>query len=229
MKIAGYIKNSFVDYPAHISCAVFLGGCNFDCWYCHNRPYIKSAGDIDASVVLEFLQKRKGWLQGVVISGGEPTLNKELPEFIKKIKAMGYPVKLDTNGSRPDVLKSLIDQGLIDYVAMDYKAPLEKYAQLAGVPIDIKVIKKSVDIIMNSGIDYEFRTTFAPTLTKEDIIQIVQELKGAKKFALQQYRHDEMYCKILGRPIKPHTKEYFEKTVEAIKPIFQGEILTKGL
>lgn len=229
MKIAGYIKNSFVDYPAHISCAVFLGGCNFDCWYCHNRPYIKSAGDIDASVVLEFLQKRKGWLQGVVISGGEPTLNKELPEFIKKIKAMGYPVKLDTNGSRPDVLKSLIDQGLIDYVAMDYKAPLEKYAQLAGVPIDIKVIKKSVDIIMNSGIDYEFRTTFAPTLTQEDIIQIVQELKGAKKFALQQYRHDEMYCKILGRPIKPHTKEYFEKTVEAIKPIFQGEILTKGL
>lgn len=229
MKIAGYIKNSFVDYPAHISCAVFLGGCNFDCWYCHNRPYIRSAGDIDSSEVLEFLKKRKGWLQGVVISGGEPTLNKDLPEFIKQIKELGYPVKLDTNGSRPEVLKGLIDQGLIDYVAMDYKAPLEKYALVAGVPVDILAIKRSVEIIMNSGLDYEFRTTLAPTLTKEDIVQIVHELKGAKRYSLQQYRHDEKYCEILGREIKPHSKEYFEEILEEIKKIFPGEVVSKGL
>ncbi|HEY8444227.1 MAG TPA: anaerobic ribonucleoside-triphosphate reductase activating protein [Clostridia bacterium] len=229
MKIAGYIKNSFVDYPAHISCAVFLGGCNFDCWYCHNRPYIRSAGDIDADEALEFLKSRKGWIQGVVITGGEPTLNKELPEFIKKVKDLGYPVKLDTNGSRPDVLKSLIDQGLIDYVAMDYKAPLEKYALVAGVPVDILAIKKSVEIIMNSGIDYEFRTTFAPTLTKEDIVKIVQEIKGAKRYSLQQYRHDEMYCEILGQQIRPHSKEYFLETLEEVKKIFPGEVNAKGL
>jgi pyruvate formate lyase activating enzyme len=229
MKIAGYVKTSFVDYPARVSCAVFLGGCNFDCWYCHNRPYIRSAGDIDSDEVLEFLKKRKGWLQGVVISGGEPTLNKELPGFIKQIKDLGYPVKLDTNGSRPEVLKSLIDRSLIDYVAMDYKAPLEKYAQVAGVPVDILAIKKSVGIIMNSGIDYEFRTTFAPTLTREDIIQIVQEIKGAKRYSLQQYRHDDEYCGILGKQVKPHSKEYFEETLEEIKKNFWGEVLAKGL
>ena len=229
MKIAGYIKNSFIDYPAHISCAVFLGGCNFDCWYCHNRPYIKSTGDIDEGEVLAFLEKRKGQLQGVVISGGEPTLNKELPEFIKKVKALGYPVKIDTNGSRPKVLQSLIDQGLVDYIAMDYKAPLEKYAQTAGVPVDINDIKKSVEIILNSGVDYEFRTTFAPTLTKQDIIQIAQELKGAKKFVLQQYNHDEQYCQILGKKVKPHTKEYFQDTLEAVKQIFQGQATSRGL
>lgn len=229
MKIAGYVKTSFIDYPARISCAVFLGGCNFDCWYCHNRPYIRSAGDIDESEVLEFLQKRKGWLQGVVISGGEPALNKELPDFIKKVKAMGYPVKLDTNGSRPDSLKNLIDQGLLDYIAMDYKAPLEKYAQTAGVPVDITAIKKSVEIIMNSGIDYEFRTTFAPTLTKEDIVQIAKELEGAKRYCLQQYRHDELYSRILGKQVRPHSKEYFEETLQEIKKVFSGEVLEKGL
>ena len=229
MKIAGYIKNSLIDYFFHIACAVFLGGCNFDCWYCHNRPYITTHGDMQSDEVLEFLKKRVGLIEGVVISGGEPTLNKELPDFLKEIKALGYPVKLDTNGSKPKVLKSLIADKLINYIAMDYKAPLEKYKQNVLVDIDTQDITKSVEIIINSGLDYEFRTTFVPTLDQDDIIKIAHEIKESKRYCLQQYRHEEEYCKILGQSVTPHSADYIRQTAQKLKEFYQGELIIRGL
>ena len=229
MKIAGYIKNSLVDYPSYISCVVFFGGCNFDCWYCHNRPYIRSEGNVDSDEVLDFLKRRQGLIQGVVISGGEPTLNAELPDFMKKIKELGYSIKLDTNGSCPHILKNLITQGLIDYIAMDYKAPLQKYKETVCVDIDIHNIKKSVDIILNSGIDYEFRTTFVPTLKEQDIVKIAKELKASKRYCLQQYRHQEQYSEILGKSVKPHSSDYIRQTADKLKEFFNGELIIRGL
>lgn len=229
MKIAGYIKNSLVDYPSHISCVIFLGGCNFNCWYCHNRPYIRSQGNVDGSEVLEFLKKRQGLIQGVVVSGGEPALNAELPDFMAKIKELGYPIKLDSNGSRPHVLKSLIEKGLVDYIAMDYKAPLEKYRQTVLTDIDIQDIKKSVEIIKNSSIDYEFRTTFIPTLDTDDILKIINELQDIKRYCLQQYRHQDEYCEILGKSVKPHSGDYIRQTADKLKEFFQGELIIRGL
>lgn len=229
MKIAGYVKNSLIDYPAHISCAVFLGGCNFDCWYCHNRSYIKGQGDIESETVLEFLKRRKGLIQGVVVSGGEPTLNAELPDFLNKIKEMGYLVKLDTNGSRPKVVKDIISQGLVDYIAMDYKAPLEKYPEIVHVNVNINDIKESIDTILASNIDYEFRTTFVPTLIDADIVKIAKEISSSKKYCLQQYRHEDEYSKILGKEVRPHTPEYIRQTAQKLKDFFNGELIIRGL
>lgn len=229
MKIAGYVKNSLIDYPSHISCVVFLGGCNFDCWYCHNRSYIKSEGSVESSEVLEFLKRRQGLIQGVVISGGEPTLNAELPDFMRKIKKLGYSIKLDTNGSRPNILKNLIIEGLVDYIAMDYKAPIKKYKETVLVDIDRQDIKKSVEIILESDIDYEFRTTFVPTLEEQDIMQIAQELQTSKRYCLQQYRHEEQYCGFLGKSVKPHSADYIRQTANKLKEFFQGELIIRGL
>lgn len=229
MKIAGFVKTSLVDYPAHIACTVFLGSCNMNCWYCHNRDIIKTQGDIDSEVVFEHLKKRKNIIQGVVISGGEPTLNKELPNFIKKINDLGFPVKLDTNGSNPKCLSSLLSENLLNYIAMDYKAPLCKYKELICEEINIQDLKKSADIIINSGIDYEFRTTFIPTLFEEDILNIINEIPTASRYALQQYRHSPQYAKILGKDIKPHSTEYIKTTFEKIQKIFGGEVILRGI
>lgn len=188
MVIAGFSPNSCVDYPKNIAAVVFLPGCNFDCWYCHNRDLIEGRfSPLDVIEVLEKIEKRKGFLDGVVITGGEPLLTplSEIKWFIGKIKEKGLLVKLDTNGTKPNELLELLP--LLDYVAMDIKAPIGQYNIITPLREgQEESIRKSIEILMNCSIEYEFRTTFDPNLTKDDIKSIAKMIKGAKAYNLQQ-------------------------------------------
>ncbi len=191
MLIGGFARNSLIDFPGTIACVVFTQGCNFNCPYCHNPDLVagpvKGPGLLfDEEKILEFLMKRKGLLQGVVITGGEPTLQQDLIAFCKKIKAMGYRIKVDTNGTRPNVLTSLFDENLIDYVAMDIKTGLEDYGRVWPNASDTGRIAKSVNLIKERAPDYEFRTTCVkPFVTEETIHQIGRLINGAKRYILQ--------------------------------------------
>ena len=212
MQIIGMQKNSFVDYPSKISCVLLTPGCNMNCWYCHNREIInESEGAYDEEQVLEFLKKRAGFLDAVVVSGGEATLQPDLVEFIKKVKAMGYLVKLDTNGTNPEVLTNLINEKLVDYVAMDIKAPFEKYNLVTPIkPEMLENVKRSVEILKSANIAHEFRTTFAPNLTKEDIINLLREISPVKNYSLQMY----VRPKFIEDKLENHKKETFEEIKE---------------
>ena len=188
MYIAGYIKNSFVDYPGKIACSIFTVGCNMRCWYCHNSHLFEKAKiKITEEEIFDFLKQRVGQLDGVVVSGGEPTLQPDLLNFLAKVKSLGYAVKLDTNGTNFDVLLSAIEQNLVDYVAMDIKAPLQKYSQITGTNNDMESINESIDLLLENRVDYEFRTTFSPDLTLEDVEEICKRIKGAKTYSIQKY------------------------------------------
>lgn len=189
-KLAGLQKTTFIDYPEKIACIVFTQGCNFRCGYCHNPELFENKEPVlSVPAFFEFLNKRKGKLDGVVITGGEPTLHsKDLIEFIKEVKSLGFLVKLDTNGTHPDVLQELLNENLLDYIAMDIKAPLAKYKTITQTDIDTKIIKKSIDMIMNSGVDYEFRTTIVKSqLSVEDLRQIGELIQGAKRYYMQKF------------------------------------------
>lgn len=189
-KLAGLQKTTFIDYPEKIACIVFTQGCNFRCGYCHNPELFENKEPVlSVPAFFEFLNKRKGKLDGVVITGGEPTLHgKDLIEFIKEVKSLGFLVKLDTNGTHPDVLQELLNENLLDYIAMDIKAPLAKYQTITQTDIDTKIIKKSIDMIMNSGVDYEFRTTIVKSqLSVEDLRQIGELIQGAKRYYMQKF------------------------------------------
>ena len=191
MLIAGLQKSSLLDYPEKIAAVVFTCGCNFRCDYCHNPDILTdfcSDAACDEQHVLDFLNSRKGKLDAVVVSGGEPTLQKDLPEFFKKIKSKGFLTKLDTNGTNPDVVKKLVHKGLVDYIAMDIKAPVEKYHLITNTCTDIEKIKESIDFIMNCGVDYEFRTTVVKSsLDEKDLENIGKTIKGAKRYYLQKF------------------------------------------
>lgn len=189
-KLAGLQKTTFIDFPEKIACIVFTQGCNFRCGYCHNPELFENKEPVlSVPAFFEFLNKRKGKLDGVVITGGEPTLHgKDLIEFIKEVKSLGFLVKLDTNGTHPDVLQELLNENLLDYIAMDIKAPLAKYKTITQTDIDTKIIKKSIDMIMNSGVDYEFRTTIVKSqLSVEDLRQIGELIQGAKRYYMQKF------------------------------------------
>ncbi len=189
-KLAGLQKTTFIDYPEKIACIVFTQGCNFRCGYCHNPELFENKEPVlSVPAFFEFLNKRKGKLDGVVITGGEPTLHgKDLIEFIKEVKSLGFLVKLDTNGTHPDVLQELLNENLLDYIAMDIKAPLAKYKTITQTDIDTKIIKKSIDMIMNSSVDYEFRTTIVKSqLSVEDLRQIGELIQGAKRYYMQKF------------------------------------------
>lgn len=185
----GIEKLSLVDFDGKLSCTLFTGGCNYRCPFCHNSPLIKEQPFLDLNEILDYLNKRKKMLDAVVISGGEPTLNKELPEILKLIKELGYIIKLDTNGTNPKMLKELIDNKLIDYVAMDIKGSLNNYHLITGVnnPL-LENIKESINILTKSNIDYEFRTTLVKEYHTLDVINEMKELlKGTKKLYLQKF------------------------------------------
>ncbi|MBO5019653.1 MAG: anaerobic ribonucleoside-triphosphate reductase activating protein [Clostridia bacterium] len=192
MKINGFQKLTLLDFPEKMACIIFTAGCNFRCPFCHNASLVTHI-DTDAAYteeeIFSYLEKRKGLLEGVCISGGEPLLQPDIEEFIKKIKAMGYAVKLDTNGSFPEKLIHLAESGLIDYVAMDIKNCKEKYAITAGnEALNIGDIEKSVDFLLRGTVDYEFRTTVEDSLhTVEDIEKIADWIKGAKRYFLQNF------------------------------------------
>lgn len=190
MKIGGFQKNSLLDYPGKIAAIIFTQGCNFRCEYCHNSQLfpLTNASSFDEAFILDFLKSRQGLLDGVVVSGGEPCLQKDIANFLQEIKFLRFYVKLDTNGSFPDVLESLLTQGLLDYIAMDVKAPVEKYQHISCSKIPTKNILKSIELIKNSGLDYEFRTTVVKSqLTFDDFEKMGKMILGAKKYYLQKF------------------------------------------
>lgn len=204
MKICGIQKISLLDYPEHLSSILFIGGCNFCCPFCHNSGLLQPpfAETYEEEAVLQYLSKRKNILEGVCITGGEPLLHKELPFLIKKIRDLGYPVKLDTNGSRPDALKNLIADGLLDYVAMDIKASFAHYPLCTGLSREEMemlwpAIEQSAFILMESKLpDYEFRTTVVQDFhTEEDFFSISHWLAGAKHYYLQSFQNSGQVLK----------------------------------
>jgi pyruvate formate lyase activating enzyme len=183
---------------------------------------LEKVEEIPEDEVLSFLKKRKGLLEGLVISGGEPLMQTDIVGFIEKIKKMGYLVKIDTNGMYPEKLKELIEKKLVDYIAMDIKAPKNKYDELTGVKTDIKKIEKSIEIIKNSNISYEFKTTFVPDfLIREDIIEIAKWLESSKKYFLQQFKNNTYLISNKLQDIKPHSKLELVDTLKDIKKYFE--------
>jgi len=250
MEIGGLQKLTLIDYPGRVAATVFLCGCNFRCPWCYSPELVlpekikrhlypvksRKAGSPEAKFngaripekdFFDFLKKRKGLLKGVVICGGEPTIHKDLPKFIKKIKKMGYLVKLDTNGSNPMMLKELITNKLVDYVAMDVKQAqnsklkTQNYDRAAGAKVDLNKIKKSVEILKNSKIDFEFRTTVVPGIhTKEDIVEIAKWIGGPKiKYYLQNFRPEKTLDPKFEK-IKPYPQEYLIEIQRVIAPFF---------
>jgi len=191
MIIGGLVKFSLNDYPGKTSAVLFTRGCNFRCPYCHNPELVlpkQYASEICLEKIFSFLKSRKEKLDAVVITGGEPTWHTDLPKFLKEIKEMGFLVKLDTNGNNPEILKSIIQEKNIDYIAMDIKAPFEKYTEVSRTLLDTKKIKKSISLIINSGLPHEFRTTVAkPLTTFDDLRKIAERIKGADNYFLQRF------------------------------------------
>ncbi|NBB94232.1 MAG: anaerobic ribonucleoside-triphosphate reductase activating protein [Planctomycetes bacterium] len=233
MQIAGLDKTSAVDFPGRIAAVVFTPGCNFDCWYCHNR-HLLAPGEQpvrhDSQDVLDFLAMRVGLLDGVVVTGGEPTLQNDLGEFLAAVQALGLATKLDTNGTRPWIVRDLVDRGLLDFVAMDIKAPFSGYDEITMTDVDRTAIEESIDLLMTSGVDYEFRTTYAPPLTAADIAQIAMRIRGAKQYALQQYRmpgHGVDLFGIVPAPEPRPPQDVYEAAEIARR--FVPNTLTRGL
>ncbi len=188
MILGGLQKTSLIDYPEKISAIVFTAGCNFNCQYCYNPELRNYSPKIDEKEFFDFLAKRKKQLDAVVVTGGEPSVHSDLPEFIGKIKKMGFLVKLDTQGTNPQMVKKLIDEKLIDYVAMDIKAPLKKYREVANCFVNEKAIKETIETLKKSGIDYEFRTTIVSgQLLIADFKDIGKLIKGARRYFLQAF------------------------------------------
>ncbi|MDP7180054.1 MAG: anaerobic ribonucleoside-triphosphate reductase activating protein [Candidatus Woesearchaeota archaeon] len=192
LQINGIQKTCLINYPGKVVSTLFLGGCNMQCPYCHNKDLVinpEQLEKIKENEIITFLESKKGWVDGVCISGGEPTLQKDLPKFIEKIKERGLVVKLDTNGTNPEMIKYLIDNKLTDFISMDIKAPLEKYDIVTRTKTNKKDIQESIDILRNSKIKHEFRTTVVPGLfSKEDAKEIGKWLKDCEHFTLQQFK-----------------------------------------
>lgn len=206
MKIGGLLKFTLIDFPGRPAAVIFTQGCNFRCRYCHNPelvyPHMFTEPVVEEEIDA-FLKRRQGTLEGVVVSGGEPTLFDDLPQFLRKLKSMGYAVKLDTNGTRPDMLKEIIDNKLVDFIAMDLKAPLEKYALITGVDFNMSIIQQSMDLIRSAGIGYEFRTTYDKEVLTDADIEAISQMAGghyrvqeclpvAKEKAALKVLHDEL-------------------------------------
>jgi pyruvate formate lyase activating enzyme len=189
MLIGGIQKTTLIDYPDKVAATIFTIGCNFRCSFCHNPELVKGiAKVIPEDEVLDFLKKRKKLLDAVCITGGEPTMQSGLFSFMKKLKKLGFAVKLDTNGAKPDMLERLIKAGVVDYIAMDIKAPWKRYKIVTCRDIDLDALKKSVKLIIASGLPHEFRSTVLPGLhSKEDILEMAKQVKGAEKYFLQQF------------------------------------------
>jgi len=224
MFIGGFQKISLIDYPGKICSIVFTVGCNFRCGYCHNPELVipkQYPKRIPLDEILSFLLKRKGKIDAITITGGEPTLHPDLANFMRSIKKLGFLIKLDSNGTNPKSLQNIIDNKLINYLAMDIKAPLEKYSNIANVPVDINKIKQSIELVMNSGIPYEFRTTVVKSqLNKNDFLKIGQLIKGSRLYALQKFiptkANDSRFLKE-----KTYSDQEFSSLQNIISPFVQ--------
>src|SRR4030042_105073 len=227
MEIGGLQKTTLIDFPGRLAATVFLLNCNFRCPLCYSSELvlperIKLQPRILEEEFFSFFKEKKGLLEGVVVCGGEPTCSKDLPEFLSKIKKLGFLVKLDTNGSNPKILKRLIDEKLVDYVAMDIKAPREKYEEVVGVKVNIKDIEESVKLLKGGKVDYEFRTTVVPTFhSKEDILEIAKWLSPAKNYYLQNFRPEKTINPDFER-IKPYSREFLLEIEKEASPYFNN-------
>ena len=223
--IGGLQKSTLVDYPGRVAATIFTLGCNFRCPFCQNPELVdpvkmRQQPQIKTEAFFDFLKSRKGLLDGVCLTGGEPLIQPDIFDFIKRIKKQGFLVKLDTNGSQPTELKKLFQNVLLDFVAMDIKSSQENYSKAVGAKVNLKNIQKSIDLIRQSGMDYEFRTTVAPgIIDKKEIEKIGQWLQGAKKFALQQFRTEKTLDKSWQK-IKPYSDEELKEMVKIAQPYF---------
>lgn len=223
MRIGGLQKLTLLDFPQKVACTVFLTGCNFRCPFCHNTPLLFQQGTISEDALFSFLKKRQGMLDGVAITGGEPLLYAEIDQFIRKIKDLGYAVKLDTNGSFPDRLKKLIDEKLIDYVAMDIKNSREKYAVTAGLPQRPEGIEKSVSLLLSGVVPYEFRTTVVEELhTPGDFRAIGEWIAGAERYFLQSFTDSG---DLIGEGYTAPTTEKLRACLAAVRPLVPSAAL----
>ena len=194
MLIAGLQKLTLLDYPGHMACTVFTGGCNLRCPFCHNASLVlpeKLGGFMDEEEFFAFLRKRQGILEGVAITGGEPLLQKDMPDFLRRIRELGYKIKLDTNGCYPEKLMEIVSAGLVDRVAVDIKNSPELYGSTVGIPgFDVKAVEKSKDFLLEGSVEYEFRTTAVKGLhTAESIAEAARWIAGAREYYLQQFKN----------------------------------------
>jgi len=231
VEIKGLEKFASKDFPGHISSTIFLPGCNFRCPFCHNSDLVlhpDTLPSFDLSFFLSYLDSRRGWLDGLCLSGGEPLLQDDLEVLARIIKDRGYKLKIDTNGSFPDQLEQFIKEGLVDAVAMDIKAPLARYSEVVRATVDVERINKSVMIIKNSHLDYIFRTTVVPGIHQEkDLLAIGEWLRGTRVFQLQQFSPQKTIDPEFMR-IKPFPPEKILSWAELLKPFFT-EVRVEGL
>ncbi len=230
MRILGLQKLSLLDFPGKVAATVFTGGCDLRCPFCHNAPLVlpgRGASALDAGAVLDFLASRRGLLDGMVLSGGEPLLQPDAADFLAEVKAMGFAVKLDTNGCHPDALADILDRRLADYVAMDIKNSLEKYPWTVGVPgFDTAPVERSARLLMEGPADYEFRTTLVrPFHEVGDMETIGRWLRGARRYYLQAFVDSG---DLVGGGCAPFTPEEMEGFLQAARPFFQSVAL-RGL
>ncbi|MBQ6402654.1 MAG: anaerobic ribonucleoside-triphosphate reductase activating protein [Oscillospiraceae bacterium] len=221
MRIGGLQKLTLLDYPGHIACTVFTAGCNFRCPFCHNSSLVlpeQFTAPIESEELMSFLRKRRGILDGVAITGGEPMLHADLPELLRQIKDLGFLVKLDTNGTFPDRLEAVIAEGLVDRVAMDVKNSPALYAETAGVPgLDLAAVDRSRALLMEGRVEYEFRTTVVrPLHTRESLIEAAQWIAGAKEYYLQQYKDPGSVLHSEG--LGPYDETQMRDFAEAVRP-----------
>ncbi len=221
MNIAGIVKSSLIDFPGLISCVLFTPGCNFDCFYCHNRHLLEGAADrVDFDALMAFLKKRVGQLDGVVLTGGEPTLQADLIPFLGEIKSLGYKLKLDTNGASPEVVEALLKAGLCDYFAVDYKAPARRYRDICRGRADAEKVLRTIRLLLDSGAVFEVRTTVIPQLEEADLLQMAEELPVVPLYTLNRYRRPDFYRPedegLIEKP--PYTQERIAALAELIRP-----------
>ncbi len=222
MNLYGLEKLSLVDYDGHVSATLFTGNCNFRCGFCHNSSLVNDYENLSAysqDEIFDYLKKRIVLLDGVCITGGEPTLNKDLPTLCEKIKEIGYSIKLDTNGTNPQMVKSLFNDGLIDYCAMDIKNNRASYGEIIGIKnYDTSKVEQTVEFFLSGKVDYEFRTTLIKEYhMEENIKNIGQWIKGAKKYFLQKFRNGEnCICQNLNEIEQPTAEKFVEILKEFI-------------
>jgi len=225
MLLGGLQKLSLIDYPGRVAATVFTVGCNFSCPFCHNPELVKVGSDrlqmyLPEEDFFEFLEQRQGLIEGICISGGEPTIHQDLPAFLEKIKSAGFLVKLDTNGTWPSVLKDLVSKKLVDYVAMDIKAPLERYHEIINAEVDLEKIHESVQLVRALP-DYEFRTTVIPDFhKKEDFLSIARWLDGAKRYYIQQFKPENALDPAFAK-MRPYEDQILAEFCQVIKPYFE--------
>ena len=220
MYVSGLQKLTLLDFPQVVSCIVFTQGCNFRCPFCHNSGLVEGVGEEEISTeeILDFLKKRKGLLDGVVITGGEPLIQKDIRDFVEMIKELGYLVKLDTNGTNPQKLKELVEARLIDYVAMDIKNSPEEYSKATGVTGLMDKVTESKDFLLKGAVPYEFRTTVVKGIhTKESLVSLAKWIEGARQYFLQQYKDSGSILSPAG--LSPFSEAEMKGFLSEILPI----------